>query len=66
METAFLILGAVLVIGGSVATLWLEFGSSAQRRLVSPGRDILEVLMPPLLVLALLWIVIAVRDTSSG
>lgn len=66
METAFLVLGAALVLGGSIATLWLEFGSSTQRRLVSRGRDSFEVVLPPLLVVALVWVVIAVRDTSAG
>lgn len=60
MDTArdvFLILAAGLILLGSVMVVALEFGSSAKRRLVSPLRDAVEVLLPPALVVLLLWLV---------
>jgi len=40
-----------------VAVVVLELGSSAERRLVSRLRDVVEVLLPPALALVLVWIV---------
>ena len=53
----FLVLAAVLIVFGSVTVVALELTSSAKRRLVSPVRDAIEVLLPPALVLALLLLV---------
>ena len=60
MDTArdvFLILAAALIVLGSATVVVLEFGSSAKRRLVSPARDVVEVLLPVASVLLLLWLV---------
>ncbi len=57
LRDAFMIAAAVLVAGGAVAVVMLEFGSSAERRLGSRLRDAVEVLLPPLLALALVWVV---------
>ena len=57
LRDIFMILAGVLVLAGSVAVVVLEFGSSAERRLVSRLRDAVEVLLPPLLALVLVWIV---------
>ena len=53
----FLVLAAVLIVLGSVTVVALEFGSTAKRRLVSHLRDTLEVLLPPVLMIVLLWLV---------
>ena len=53
----YLILAAVLIAVRSVTVVALELTSSAKRRLVSPMRDAIEVLLPPVLVLVLLWLV---------
>ena len=57
LRDVFMILAGVLVLAGSVAVVVLEFGSAAERRLVSRLRDVVEVLLPPLLALVLVWIV---------
>jgi hypothetical protein len=57
LRDVFMIVAALLVIGGSVAVVVLEFGASSERRLVSPVRDVIEVLLPPALALVLVWIV---------
>ena len=57
LRDAFMIVAAFLVAGGCVAVVVLEFGSSAERRLVSRVRDVVEVLLPPALALVLVWIV---------
>lgn len=57
VRDVFMILAALLVAGGCVAVVVLEFGSAAERRLVSRARDVIEVLLPPALALALVWIV---------
>jgi len=60
MDTArevFLVLAALLIVIGSATVAVLELGSSAKRRLVSPARDVLEVLLPAVLILLLLWLV---------
>jgi hypothetical protein len=57
LRAIFMILGALLAVGGSVAVVALEFGSSAERRLVSRLRDTIEVLLPPVAVVVLVWLV---------
>jgi hypothetical protein len=57
LRDVFMVLAAILVAGGCVAVVLLEFGSAAERRLVSRLRDAVEVLLPPALALALVWIV---------
>ena len=57
LRDVFMIVAGVLVLAGSLAVVVLEFGSSAERRLVSGVRDVVEVLLPPLLALVLVWIV---------
>ena len=60
MEAArgiYMVVAGALVIGGSIAVVALELASSAKRRLVSPLRDTIEVVLPPVLMLALLWAV---------
>ena len=56
-RTVFLILAAALIVLGSVTVVALELTSTAKRRLVSPMRDAIEVLLPPALVLVLLLLV---------
>ena len=59
LRDIFLVLAAMLAIGGAAWVIVLEFGSSAERRLVSRLRDVIEVLLPPLLVtvlVALVWL----------
>ena len=57
LRDVFMVLAAILVVGGCVAVVLLEFGSAAERRLVSRLRDSVEVLLPPALALVLVWIV---------
>ena len=57
LRDVFMVLAAILVAGGCIAVVLLEFGSAAERRLVSPLRDALEVLLPPTLALVLVWVV---------
>ena len=57
LRDVFMVVAAILVAGGCVAVVVLEFGSTAQRRLVSRLRDVVEVLLPPALALGLTWIV---------
>jgi len=57
LREVFLIVGAFMVVAGSVAVVVREFASSAQRRLVSPWRDAIEVMLPPLMVIVLVWLV---------
>lgn len=57
LRDIFLVLGVFLAIAGSVAVVVLEFGSSAERRLVSVARDSIEVLLPPVLTIVLVWLV---------
>ena len=57
LRDVFMVLAAILVAGGCVAVVLLEFGSAAERRLVSRLRDAVEVLLPPALALVLVWIV---------
>jgi len=57
LRNVFLVVGGILVVAGSVAVVALEFGSAAERRLVSRLRDTIEVLLPPLMVLVLVWLV---------
>jgi uncharacterized protein (DUF3084 family) len=46
LDTAVLLVGSVLVIGGLVAIVARELGTHPERRLVGPVRDSLEVLVP--------------------
>ena len=57
LRDVFMVVAAILIGGGCVAVVALEFGSSEQRRLVSRPRDVVEVLLPPALALVLVWIV---------
>ena len=57
LRDVFMVVAAILVACGCVAVAVLEFGSSAERRLVSRLRDVVEVLLPPALALVLVWIV---------
>ncbi len=53
----FLVVAAVLIVLGSVTIVALELASAGKRRLVSHARDAFEVLLPPALILVLLWLV---------
>jgi hypothetical protein len=57
LRDVFLVLAALLTVGGAAWVIALEFGSSAERRLVSRLRDALEVLLPAVLVTVLVAIV---------
>lgn len=59
LRDLFMVLAAMLTVGGAAWIIVLEFGSSAERRLVSRLRDAVEVLLPPVLVtvlVALVWL----------
>ena len=53
----FVVVAAVLILFGSLTVVALEFASAEKRRLVSHLRDAIEVLLPPALILLLLWLV---------
>jgi hypothetical protein len=57
LRDVFMVIAGIMVAIGCAAVVVLEFGSSAERRLVSRLRDAVEVLVPPLLAFALVWIV---------
>lgn len=64
VENVFLILAAAMIVAGSVAIAWLEFGSVKQRRLVSPIRDVFEVLLPVVLVIVLALLVALMGEAA--
>ncbi len=63
---AFLIVGGLLIVLGSIGIVILELGAAPQRRLVSRLRDAFEVLLPPTLVVALLVLVAAAGAAGPG
>ena len=59
LDTAVLLVGSVLVIGGLVAIVARELGTHPERRLVGPVRESLEVLVPlvgAILLVVSVWI----------
>jgi hypothetical protein len=55
MRDSILIVATVLVGLGLALVLWRELAGAAERRQVGPVRDVVEVLLPVLATVALLW-----------
>lgn len=55
MRDLVLIVATVLVGLGLALVLWRELVGAAERRLVGPVRDVVEVLLPVVATLALVW-----------
>ena len=55
MRDATLIVATLLVVIGLVLIMWRELAAATERRKVGPFRDTVEVLLPVVATLALLW-----------